>query len=439
MVNDAGMRYLPLIDGKPPLFMWGTSFVMKVLPNLDPLLTGRLMAGISGFMGLAGILFTSWVLFKNRRVSLISAMLYIFVPFTFFYDRFGLADSMLAMWGIWSLGLSVLLVRSLRLDVAMILGIVIGLGFLTKSPALFFLLFTPLPLIFIKRTKKNFLKYIGLFLIVVVLSQAIYSILRLFPLFNMIGQKNLEFAVPFSDLLRHPFMYFWGNLKSLLTWEFFYLTPLVSILVVWSIVRAMIKKSFSELIITVCFILFTFAMAAANKVIYPRFLLIFTPALLILAALALNSITKRFFVLILGLVLLLPIYTDLVLITKPSEAPIPEADSGQYMNGWAAGYGVKEVRQFLSLHPNSTVITEGTFGLMPYSLDLYQKEYPTVIVKSFWPLPKMADINLEDKTYLVVYQHNSAPEGWSVTQISEYRQGKSDSFLKLYEVISSKK
>ena len=43
MASDAALRYLPLVDGKPPLFMWLTSIVMKVLPHIDVHLKGRLI------------------------------------------------------------------------------------------------------------------------------------------------------------------------------------------------------------------------------------------------------------------------------------------------------------------------------------------------------------------------------------------------------------
>ena len=59
-----------------------------------------------------------------------------------------------------------------------------------------------------KNWKLNLLKLVGLFAVVVTFAQSIFSILRLFPLFNMIGQKNLEFIVPLSYLIRHPLEFF---------------------------------------------------------------------------------------------------------------------------------------------------------------------------------------------------------------------------------------
>ncbi|MBI3558887.1 glycosyltransferase family 39 protein, partial [Candidatus Gottesmanbacteria bacterium] len=154
---DAGLRYLPLVDGKPPLFMWLTAIGLRLFSGVDPLIVLRLISVGSGLFGLTGIYFASWQLFKNKKISYLSVLLYLLVPFTFFYDRFGLADTLLAALGLWSLGLGVLLVRTLHLDIALLLGGTIGLGLLTKMPAFFFLLFLPVLMFIFNWQKKNLL------------------------------------------------------------------------------------------------------------------------------------------------------------------------------------------------------------------------------------------------------------------------------------------
>lgn len=451
MAGDASLRYLPLIDGKPPLFMWATSVVLKLLPSLDPLLALRLTSVGSGLFSLMGIIFTSYVFFKNKRISLLTALLYILTPFTFFYDRFGLADSLLAGFGIWSLGLGALLIKSLRLDVALILGTTIGLGLLTKTPALFFLLSLPLQLLNFawKETnwKTNLLKTVGLFVLVFAISQAIFSVLRLFPLFHMISQKNLEFIVTPGEFFAQPSKYFSGNITTLVKWEFGYLTPLITLAIFLAINRDSLKQ---KLILLSIFVIHLLYMATFNKSIFPRFLLTFTPALLILSAVGLNEIISRFSkpavtVMILALVLALPIYTDFKLLTDPPTAPIPDGDSNQYINAWPAGYGVKEIRDFLStqskIQPKITIGTEGTFGLMPYALQLYVKDYPNVEIKDYWPLPDKVPQALLDAasghpTYFVIYQRQDVPQNWKMVEIASYRQGRGTDQLRLYQILS---
>lgn len=453
MAYDAAFRYLPLVDGKPPLFMWLISFAIRLLPSFDVLLVGRLTAVFSGFLGLTGIFFTSYMLFKKIRVSLFASLLYLFVPFTFFYDRFGLADSLLSAFGVWSIGLGVIIVEKKRLDAALISGLVIGLGFLTKQAAMYFLAFLPVYLLLFPFKEKNRLlnlvKVISLFVITISLSQAVFSVLRLFPLFHMVNQKTKEFVVPLSEFVLDPLRWFSGNLPSLLKWEISYLTIGVVFLVIVALYNV-INRGKDSLKLTVLFSLFFFplvGMAAFNKVIYLRYLLPFTLPLLIMAAYSLEkffvNIPRKFFVILLFLVLALPVFTDYKLITDPKMAPIPSADSDQYLNHWPAGYGVTEVRGILvkesKKNPKVYVWTEGTFGLMPYALEIYQKDYPNLEIKSFWPLPSTppAEVLLAVKSapvYLLMYQDQLEPKGWKTTEVVRFQQGSGPDFLRLYRV-----
>ncbi|MEK7565582.1 MAG: glycosyltransferase family 39 protein [Patescibacteria group bacterium] len=425
MAYDASLRFLPLVDGKPPLFMWLTSITMRLLPTLDPLISGRLVSVFAGFLGLCGIVFTSYLLFKNKKISFLTAILYLLTPFTLFYDRFALADSLLAALGIWSLGLGVLLVRTGRLDIALILGFVIGLARLTKSPSIFFLFLLPL-LVLLRKT--SFLKLIFYFILIAGISEMVFSILRLFPLFNMLADKNAQFTITLSEFLKQPFGLTLGNLKSLFNWEFFYLTPLVFLTTIIGIVISLKKYLKETLILVSCFLLPVLAMATFNKIIYARYLLTFTPVLLILAAVGLSKLKPVFAILVFAV----PVYISSLLLTKPLDAPIPDTDRGQYMDGWAAGYGIQEIRQFLT-GKTGVLATEGTFGLMPYALEIYQqKYYPNLAIKAYWPLPEKPTENAD---YLLMYQNQKTPGSWKLEELFRFRQGKGTDYLRLYKVL----
>jgi hypothetical protein len=124
-------------------------------------------------------------------------------------------------------------------------------------------------------------------------------------------------------------------------------------------------------------------------------------------------------------------------------APIPTADSDQYLNHWPAGYGVSEVRHLLQEaaknNPKVFVWTEGTFGLMPYALELYQKDYPNLEIKSFWPLPQTPPTEMltalkNFPVYLLMYQDQTDPKGWKTTEVARFQQGNGPDFLRLYKV-----
>ena len=66
------------------------------------------------------------------------------------------------------------------------------------------------------------------------------------------------------------------------------------------------------------------------------------------------------------------------------------------------------------------------------ALELYQKDYPNVEIKSYWPLPPKPP---EGTAYLLVYQHDTAPVGWKLEEILRFRQGHGRDYLKLYKVL----
>src|SRR5690606_26916857 len=117
----------------------------------------------------------------------------------------------------WALYLEVLLIRRIRLDIAMILGIVLGAGVLTKTNAFLSVYLIPTTAILFNFKSKDrvarFLRWCGFALVAVVMAYAIYSVLRLSPYFNIIEDKNATFVYPFSEWIGHPFRFFLGNLN----------------------------------------------------------------------------------------------------------------------------------------------------------------------------------------------------------------------------------
>ncbi len=94
------LRFLPLSDGKEPLFMWAIIPLFKFVT--DPLTAGRLVSVISGFGSLIGLFTLSYLVFNNKKAALFTSLIYVISPFTFFFDRLSLVDSMLSMFGIWT-------------------------------------------------------------------------------------------------------------------------------------------------------------------------------------------------------------------------------------------------------------------------------------------------------------------------------------------------
>src|SRR3989344_9342987 len=81
MRAEPTLRFLPLSDGKTPLFMWMMIPFFKVFE--DPLYAGRFLSVLSGYLTLLGALFLGWR-FINKKVGLWAAFLIAITPYIVF-------------------------------------------------------------------------------------------------------------------------------------------------------------------------------------------------------------------------------------------------------------------------------------------------------------------------------------------------------------------
>ena len=84
-----------------------------------------------------GMYFLGSEIFKSKRIGILSSFLYLISPFTLMYDRMALYDSLVAAFAVWGWYFTILLVKRIRSDIAFVLGLVMGGGFLTKSSDFF--------------------------------------------------------------------------------------------------------------------------------------------------------------------------------------------------------------------------------------------------------------------------------------------------------------
>lgn len=444
---DNSQRFISLTDGKQPLLIWMFTLAMKITP--DPLLAGRLVSTLCGFFGFIGMFFAGREIFRSMRIGLWSAFFYLVSPFFLLYDRLALYDSLVAAFTVWSIYLIVLLVRFIRLDIALILGAVLGGGMLTKSNALSNILLL-LPSVVLARydffTRKFFLKWLFFSGLAVAISLVMYNFLRLSPWFYIIARKNQEFIYYPLDWIKHPFQYFLPNLEGLTKWLLGYLTVPVAFVIFLGL---LLPKAFwrEKIFLFWAFLAPFIGLALFGKVLFPRFLLFMTVPLYLLAAWTVDyflSITKnKIASLFLLLLLIQPLLlTDFKLIFDPKEANIPKSDRDQYFDDWPSGYGVNEVREYLrsEMDQNSIyVATEGTFGLFPAALELYFVGDPRIELRGYWPVNEDT-INMltnkarEKKTFIIFKETRVVPERWPLIPKLQVKRGKGSTYLRFYQV-----
>jgi 4-amino-4-deoxy-L-arabinose transferase-like glycosyltransferase len=444
---DAAWRFISLTDGKQPFFTWLIMASVRLFQ--DPLFAGRIVSVIGGFLSLIGLVVLSRELFKNISIGLIAAALYVISPFTLMYDRLALYDTWVATFSIWNLYLAVLLVKRVRFDVALLLGMMLGAGMLNKTSAFLSLYMLPATLILFDWKRSNLLKrltlWIGYVVIAAVLSQIIYSVLRLSPFFYIVSQKDALFVYPFSEWLVHPFSFFRGNIRGLFNWLQGYMTW--PILITAGIALLVPRRSYRERLLLFGWWVAPFiALALFGRILYPRFILFMTMPLLILAAYTIawvaTFIRKSWIFLFLILCICgysVTISTRILIDIK--SAPILKADRGQLVDDWPSGWGTNEVVSFLKSRQEPVVVyTEGTFGLFPYALELFLHNNPSVEIHGLWPIndtiPQEMLASAATKPTYFVSNFTQKQFLWPMTLLETYQKGNNPkSVMRLYQVI----
>lgn len=447
-LHDPFHRYISLTDGKQPLMTWLMYPTLSIFS--DPLFAGRFISVVVSVFTVLGMYFVGRELF-GKKAGLFACIVYILSPFSLIYDRLALMDGLLAGIGVWSLYFSILLVRRLRLDIALLLGMTIGLGVLTKSSAFFFLYLLPASLFLfdfkVKKRINKLLKFIGLSIISVVIVEVMYNSLRLSPWFYIIEQKNYTFIYTISEIIENPLLHFLPNLNGLSDMLFSYLTLPIDIVLIIALLWTFFRKDKKLLYLFIWFLFPFISLAIFGKVLFPRFILFMTIPLLIISGFILSKLfifalhKMRILLIIIPLILIYPAYQSYLVIFSPIEAAIPGIDRNQLFDDWPSGYGVKEVISYLrekSKYSKIIIGTEGTFGLNPAVYEIYLGSNKNVEIYGFWPVYEVPKLLLEKSqqfpTFLIFKEKQNIPDDWPLTLIEKYRRGKGDTYLLFYQV-----
>jgi len=381
MKSEPTLRFISLQDGKTPLFMWAMIPLFKIFD--DPLFAGRFLSVISGFFTLLGVFALSWRVF-NSRVALWAVLLYVIVPYTVFFDRMALVDSMLAAFSIWALFIAIWLLQKPRLDLAMILGYLLGGAWIVKTPAMLNLLalpFTVIGLNFKNLSKKSLFKLFLLWLVAILFAQLIYNSLRLGPEFNQLASRNGDYVFSLQELQGRPLDPFLPHFGDVKEWFMKLITLPVTALILMGIYFSIKTKNRLSWAVLVWVLIPTLILMAFLKTFTARYLLFCVPPLLVIAAYGLDSLLKKVKLnyktgTILALILIVPLvfYNSYLLVTNFAAASLPHNERAGYFEDWTAGYGFSEIAQYL-LEENKkqpiVVGTDGFFGTLPDGLYIY--------------------------------------------------------------------
>ena len=447
--HDASWRFISLTDGKQPLQTWGTIPFLKLFPD-NALLAGRLFSVATGLAGLIGMFTLLYYLF-NKRAAIIGSFIYVFTPYFLFYDRMALVDSAVNAGFIWIFFLSILLIRTLRFDVALIFGLVTGFSLLAKSSARIFLALAVLaPILMIeKNIKKIFSKSINYYLLFIVsslLSLIIYNVQRLSPFFHYVALKNKTFVMTFAEFKQNPFTSFFHNIQIIPEYvinESGFVLVIFALLGLWKLFRSDKKLS----LYLISWILLPFlAIAFFSKVIFPRYLIFFGSILVILASYYFGQIKKPSLsinYLLLTTLFIVFIYYNYTLLFNYPKIPFPEIDRGQYIEGATVGIGAKEIVDFArekSKDRQVILLAEGNFGLIGDVLGVFTKPQDKIFIKGYWPLDEKGLFENQKEleknyVYAIFAQRKDFPLDWPIKLIKKFDKPGNKSTIYLFELL----
>lgn len=443
--HDASWRFISLTDGKQPLYIWFVIPFMKFIS--DPLLAGRIAAIVSGLATVLGMWYLGWLV-KDKRTGYIASFLTIISPFLFFYYRFAVMESMLTAVGIWSLNLSILLAKTRRLDMGLLLGMVVGMGLLVKSSGLFFFILMPAAYALVVTRKnlisKKTLRYIVLIIIAGLIAQAFNNVQRLSPWMHMIGQKNSFFVVPFREIFQEGARLS-NNIADLFRWHTRYTTLAMMLVALFGAFKLGQDKKRMAIVLAIWLLVPLLGAASIAKLFAPRYIVFATPYLLIFASYGLSKFRGLRLSIATLIVSIAPLFLIGNLIVDPVHFPYVPVDEG-YVNGWSAGNGTKQIGEYLVSQAkkgqdNIIVYTEGTFGILPHGLELYtdgQTEKLHII--GLYPIgeippPRTVETALTQGSYLIL--NNTEVEGIpdGLELILQYYK-RTDTSMRLYKVLA---
>lgn len=447
--NDASWRFISLTDGKQPLQTWLTIPILHFLPA-NALLAGRLMSTFTGLFALTGM-FTLLFYMFNKRAAYIGALLYVITPYFIFYDRMALIDSGVNGFFIWILFFSVLLVRTNRLDVSLLFGIIGGIGLLAKSSVQLFLgLSVFAPLLNWEKNKKDFMSrainYLILLGLAIFIALVMYQIQRLSPFFHYIKEKNYTFIMSPKEFIAAPFSVIFRNIWLVPFYVFSELSYAVGIigLIGYGILFKKDKRLFIYLLLwfTIPFL----AVGFFSKVLFPRYIIFFGSLMTITAAYALSQFkNKTYFYGGFAVIILSVVYFNYTLLFDYAKIPFPPVDRGQYIEDWPSGWGAKEIMEYArerSKEKHVIIMSEGNFGMAGDVLNTLIQPGDNITIDGIYPLNledvKKAQSKLDDNIVLLVFPHRTEfPPDWPTNMIKKYEKPGGKSALYLLELKKS--
>ncbi len=178
--DDPAQRFLPLSLGQNPMQEWLGMGLIQL--GIEPLTSLRLLSLVGGLVTMGAVAWFARALVGDAA-ALLAAIVWAVLPFSLVYGVVGVADPLIASLAAVAMVLQYSLARNPRLDVAVVLGIVFGIGMLTKLTMMSAVWLVPLGALLFDWSRdglgRRLGRWIGALALAGLVAVSMYQVLRL--------------------------------------------------------------------------------------------------------------------------------------------------------------------------------------------------------------------------------------------------------------------
>lgn len=360
-VHTPGYLYYSLYDAKQPLIIWLFGISQSLWK--DPLFAGRIVSIVLGLITMLGLYFLGRRLF-NSRVALLSAITYIVIPIFTLFDRQALLESAMSTISVWAFYFFISFFKYRQTKQLVITGIILGLGFFSKTTALLFFI-TSVFLLILGSRKVNHGSSIKNISILLTTFLATTALLLINPQFWNTINSNSRYVFTFSELFHFPILSWIQNIYAFFQIGFFFVTPIVFLSAIASFVFIIKNKTNPPLTfwITIPILLAVMTVKEPSQ----RYFVCLFPFFTILSSyflLEIGKLLNNYRVPIAYALLFIPLLFSLTQIYNPPtyfhlSKLFSRFSEQNYIYGQTSGYGIPETLDFIYSEANKRKIIVG--------------------------------------------------------------------------------
>ncbi len=346
--------FYSLFDAKQPFLIW--VFGVFEMVFTDPLFAGRVVSVLTGFLTFLGIYFLGKEFF-NKKIALVAAFFYVIIPIFSFFDRQALMESAISCISVWSCYLFLQLQQKQTTKLSLLLGVVLGIGFLIKTSSVVFistvLLLSFFHVFSTPKGREKQLKNIFFFSLVVLV---INTILYTQDIFWETLHTNDRYSLTIEELSHFPLSHWLQNMKDVLEISFFYITPIIFLLGCAGIILLLTSPKKRIKLVVSWFLVNLIVIVVFTRNFNPRYIVSFLPLITLFSSCMVYAIweKQKFIVLLLCVVcsgiafwlttlqIFFPLsyFSTFAQVTRFSQ-------KSEYVTDWPSGYGINETREIL--------------------------------------------------------------------------------------------